>query len=78
LRKLWVLGHTVGISCLGGAVFLQCLVFSDIFQHGYFSAVEGNPGILSLEMVLTVVTVFYYVIFIWRKFLNSVTESKSS
>lgn len=53
--------HTIGLSCLGGAVFLQILVFKDIVQQGYFMGIEKNPIILQLEVALTVFAVVYLV-----------------
>jgi hypothetical protein len=69
-RRLRVLIHSLGLSCLGGAIFLQVLVFTDIFQHGYFTAVEKNPAILSFEMVLTFVALVYFV-FMYQRFIRS-------
>jgi len=37
-----IMFHTTGFSCLGGAIFLQILVFSDILINGYFMAIERN------------------------------------
>jgi hypothetical protein len=53
--------HSLGLSCLGGAVFLQILVFKDIVQQGYFMGIEKNPFILQLEIALTVFAVIYLV-----------------
>ena len=53
--------HTMGLSCLGGAVFLQILVFKDILQQGYFMGIEKNPVILQLEVALTVFAVVYLI-----------------
>ena len=53
--------HSLGLSCLGGAVFLQILVFKDIVQQGYFVGIEKNPVILQLEVALTVFAVIYLV-----------------
>jgi hypothetical protein len=53
--------HSLGLSCLGGAVFLQILVFKDIVQQGYFMGIEKNPVILQLEVALTVFAVIYLV-----------------
>jgi len=70
-RRLRNLLHILGLSCLGGAIFLEILVFSDIVQRGYFMAVEGNTFILVLETVLTAVA-FVYFIYIYQKFIRSV------
>lgn len=53
--------HSIGLSCLGGAVFLQILVFKDIVQQGYFMGIEKNPIILQLEVALTVFAVVYLI-----------------
>lgn len=69
-RRMRTLFHVLGLSCLGGAIFLQILVFADILQHGYFMAIENNPAILSLEIVLTVFA-FIYFIYIYQRFIRS-------
>jgi len=70
-HRLQVLFHAFGLSCLGGAIFLQVLVFTDILQHGYFMAVEHNPLILSFEMGLTVFSLAYFV-FMYQRFIRSI------
>ena len=60
-RRLRFLFHSLGLSCLGGAIFLQVLVFADIVQHGYFMAVEQNPAILGFEVVLTAFAAIYFI-----------------
>jgi hypothetical protein len=49
---------------------LQILVFTDILQHGYFMAVEKNPAILTLEMLLTSFSLVYF-IYIYQRFIRS-------
>ena len=63
--------HTLGLSCLGGAIFLQSLVFAGITQQGYFTAVEQNSVILSFEVVLTVFAIIYFV-YIYQRLIRSV------
>jgi hypothetical protein len=70
-RRMRVLFHTLGLSCLGGAIFLQILVFTDILQHGYFMAVENNPTILIFEILLTVFALIYF-IYMYQRFIRSV------
>jgi hypothetical protein len=70
-RRMRVLFHTLGLSCLGGAIFLQILVFTDIFQHGYFMAAENNPAILIFEILLTVFALIYF-IYIYQRFIRSI------
>jgi hypothetical protein len=70
-RRIRVLFHTFGLSCLGGAIFLQILVFSDIAERGYFTAVENNPAILAFEIGLTAFA-FIYFIYIYQRFIRSV------
>jgi hypothetical protein len=70
-NRLRVLFHAFGLSCLGGAIFLQALVFTDILQHGYFTAVEHNPVVLSFEIVLTVFALAYFV-FMYQRFIRSI------
>jgi len=70
-RRIRVLFHSIGLSCLGGAIFLQILVFIDILQHGYFMAVENNPAILVFEVVLTAFALIYFV-YIYQHFIRSI------
>ena len=61
LARMRLIFHSLGLSCLGGSVFLQILVFKDIVQQGYFMGIEKNPFILQLEIALTVFAVIYLV-----------------
>lgn len=70
-RRMRVLLHSLGLSCLGGAIFLQILVFTDILQHGYFMAVENNPAILTFEIVLTAFALIYF-IYMYQRFIRSI------
>jgi hypothetical protein len=70
-RRIQVLFHTLGLSCIGGAIFLQVLVFTDILQHGYFMAVEKNPAILTLEVFLTIFSLIYFV-YTYFRFIRSI------
>jgi len=70
-RRIRVFFHSLGLSCLGGAIFLQILVFMDILQHGYFTAVENNPTILIFEIVLTAFALIYF-IYIYQRFIRSI------
>jgi hypothetical protein len=70
-RRIRVLLHTLGLSCIGGAIFLQILVFSDILQHGYFRAMENNPAILTFEIGLTAFALIYFV-YIYQRFIRSI------
>jgi len=69
-RRLQALFHTLGLSCLGGAIFLQILAFSDILTHGYFMAVESNPAILAFEILLTAFSLIYFV-YMYQRFIRS-------
>jgi len=69
-RRKQALFHTLGLSCLGGAIFLQILVFTDILTHGYFMAVEGNHAILALEVLLTGFSSIYFV-YLYQRFIRS-------
>jgi hypothetical protein len=70
-RRILILIHSLGLSCLGGAIFLQILVFMDILQHGYFMAVENNPAILTFEIALTFFALIYF-IYIYQRFIRSI------
>jgi hypothetical protein len=70
-NRIRVIFHALGLSCLGGAIFLQILVFADIFQNGYFMAVEYNSAILLFEIALTAFA-FIYFIYMYQRFIRSV------
>lgn len=70
-RRLLLFIHSLGLSCLGGAIFLQILVFTDILQHGYFMAVENNSVILAFEIALTFFA-FIYFIYMYQRFIRSI------
>jgi hypothetical protein len=67
-----MLGH----CSIGGAIFLEILVFMDIATQGYFLAMENNPFILMLEFISTFLAVVYFTD-IYVNFVKSVrTEVK--
>jgi len=70
-RRMRVLFHTLGLSCVGGAIFLQTLVFAGIAQQGYFMAIEQNTTILTFEVVLTAFAIIYFV-YIYQRLIRSV------
>jgi hypothetical protein len=70
-RRMQILFHTLGLSCVGGAIFLQILVFADILQHGYFMAVESNAIILAFEILLTIFSLIYF-LYIYQRFVRSI------
>ena len=45
--------HALGLSALGASLFLELSVFSSIFQHGYFRAIEQNMVVLYSEIFLS-------------------------
>jgi hypothetical protein len=55
---------------LGGAIFLQIIVFADILMQGYFRAVETSPTILTLEITLTAFTALYF-IYVYQKVIRT-------
>jgi hypothetical protein len=59
------------LSCLGGSIFLQVLVFAGILQHGYFMAVEQDPEILAAEVALTGFAVVYFV-YVYLRLIRTV------
>ncbi|MFP3985775.1 MAG: hypothetical protein ACLFU9_07435 [Candidatus Bathyarchaeia archaeon] len=66
--RLLRLIHCLGLSCIGGAIFLQILVFSNIVSQGYFLAVEQNQLILALEVMLTFFA-FIYFLYVYRRLI---------
>lgn len=69
-RTLSLIINSLGLSCLGGAIFLQVLVFSNILMQGYFRAVETNPPILTLEITLTAFTAIYF-LYLYQKVIKT-------
>jgi len=69
-RRILVVFHGLGLSCIGGAIFLQIIAFSSILQQGYFKAVEPNPAILSFEIVLTAFALIYF-IYMYQQLIRS-------
>jgi hypothetical protein len=70
-RRMRVLFHTLGLSCVGGAIFLQTLVFTGIAQQGYFMAIEQNTTILTFEVALTAFAIIYFV-YIYQRLIRSI------
>ena len=68
-HRVSLLINSLGLSCLGGAIFLQVLVFANILSQGYFRAVETNASILAIELTLTAFTAFYF-IYIYQKIIR--------
>jgi hypothetical protein len=60
ISRLQIIFHSIGLSCLGGAICLQILVFTNILQQGYFRAIETNSTILYAELALTGFTAAYF------------------
>jgi hypothetical protein len=69
-RKLRVFFHSVGLSCVGGAIFLQMLMFTDMLEQGYFRAIEQNLVVLWFEMFLTIFALIYF-LFMYARFVIS-------
>ena len=70
-RRMRFIFHSLGLSCLGGAIFLQILVFADILHQGYFMAIEQNTAILAFEVVLTGFALIYFV-YIYQRLMRLV------
>lgn len=70
-RKIRFVFHSLGLSCLGGALFLQVLVFADILSHGYFMAVEANPTVLCFEVFLTGFAIVYF-LYLYTRLMRQV------
>ena len=69
-RRIHLLIDSLGLSCLGGAIFLQIIVFTNILGQGYFRAVETNPVILLIEITLTGFTSIYF-IYLYQRTIRS-------
>ena len=69
-QKWQMIIHCLGLSSLGGALFLQSVVFTSILAHGYFQGIEQNSSILFSEIALTVFAVAYFV-YLYANFIIS-------
>ena len=68
--KLRVIFHTIGISCVAGAIFLQVLVFISIASQGFFMGTETNQSILFAEIIITIFCVTYFIYLAITKLLS--------
>ncbi len=68
--KLRIIFHTVGISCVAGAIFLQVLVFMSIASKGFFMGIENNQFILFAEIIVTIFCVTYFMYLAITKLLS--------
>jgi hypothetical protein len=68
-QRINLVVNSLGLSCLGGAIFLQILVFSDILTQGYFRAIETSPTILGLEIGLTAFSAVYF-LYLYQKVIR--------
>jgi sterol desaturase/sphingolipid hydroxylase (fatty acid hydroxylase superfamily) len=68
--KLQVIFHTIGISCVAGAVFLQALVFMSIASQGVFMGIESNQFVLFAEIVVTIFCITYFIYLAISKILS--------
>jgi hypothetical protein len=75
-NRIRLLVNSAGLSCMGGAIFLQIIVFSNIAGQGYFKAIETNNVILSLEIILTAFTAVYF-IYLYQKVIRSNIHNQS-
>jgi hypothetical protein len=67
-HRIYLVFHGLGLSCMGGAIFLQILMFTSILTQGYFKAVEANPAVLSFEIALTAFALIYFLYIYQRLF----------
>ena len=74
-QRIGIIIHSLGLSCLGGAIFLQVLVFSNILVQGYFRAIETNMTILSFEIALTAFTAVYF-LYVYQKIIRTALKQK--
>ncbi len=70
IKPLLILIHSLGLSCLGGAIFLQMLVFLDILYQGYFMATEKNIIVLSFEIATSFFALAYFV-YLYQRSIRS-------
>lgn len=69
MRKSSGLGlffHSLGLSTIGAALFLEGLVLSSILEHGYFSGIEQESVIVYSELFLLAFSLAYLCYLVWR------------
>jgi hypothetical protein len=69
--RLLIIFHTVGLSCLGGTIFFQVLVFSNIVQGGCFEALETSPVMFTSEIALTFFVCAYF-LYVYQRIIRRV------
>ncbi len=74
LNRVRIIFHSIGLSCLGGAICLQILVFLTILQRGYFKAIEANSTILYGEIALTGFSAAYF-IYVYQREIRTYLKS---
>lgn len=52
--------HVFGLSCIGGAVFCEIMVFTDMARQGFCLVHEPNPLILTVEVFCSFLALAYY------------------
>jgi len=71
-RAAWLLFHSLGLSALGAALYLQNSVFSGILLQGYFRGIEQNVAVLAFEVFLDAFAVVYFGYLFWRFVLSAI------
>jgi hypothetical protein len=64
----------LGLSCVGGAILLQLVMFSSILTQGYFRGAENNPTILAAEIVLTGFGLVYF-IYMYQGLIRTIKQN---
>jgi hypothetical protein len=66
-----------GLCCVGGAVFLELLVFGLIESKGYFVGMEHDPWILGVELASAFVAAGYF-FYLFVRIIRKAVETAES
>lgn len=61
----------LGLLAIGGALFLQFLVFFSIITTGVFMAEEPNRLVLVFEFYIAILGLIFYA-YLWKLFFNEI------
>ena len=61
----------LGLLAIGGALFLEFLIFFSIITTGVFMAVEPNKLILVFEFYMAILGLIFYA-YLWKAFFKEI------
>ena len=61
-RSVSILYHAFGFASVLGAISVELLMFYYISTHGYFMAVEDNLAVRTVEILLAIYALAYFLV----------------